>query len=227
MNFDFRADPTPFETAIIAYSLHLLDSEAKNEAYEKLKAIAKADEGKMWWPDVEGGSTRQNSTLYRSTSSSASVEATAYALMTLVKRNEIELGMSAYRWLVSQQNSKGGFSSTQDTVIGLESLGSLAGRLTTNSIDLNIKAVSVNETLAEFNINDEKAMLLQEAKQRSSVRLVDIKATGHGFGIVQVSWQYNMIERDESDLAAFKLQASIINSSSIERNNLHLKICSQ
>ena len=49
-----------------------------------------------------------------------SVEATAYVLLYLVQTRQLNEALPVMKWLVSQRNSLGGFTSTQDTVIGLQ-----------------------------------------------------------------------------------------------------------
>ena len=47
---------------------------------------------------------------------SVNVEITAYVLLTYIKAGRVIDGLPIMRWLLSQQSSTGGFSSTQDTV---------------------------------------------------------------------------------------------------------------
>ena len=41
------------------------------------------------------------------------IELTAYALLTLALNNERDEGLQVLKWLISQRNPNGGFSSTQ------------------------------------------------------------------------------------------------------------------
>lgn len=47
---------------------------------------------------------------------SVNVEITSYALLSYIKAGRVIDGLPIMRWLLSQQSSTGGFSSTQDTV---------------------------------------------------------------------------------------------------------------
>src|SRR5437879_13740575 len=80
---------------------------------------------------------------------SADIEMNSYALLTLVMRSDVENALPVLKWLISQQNQNGGFSSTQDTVIGVQALGALAARISTNTIGLDVK----------FNFRDEEESL--------------------------------------------------------------------
>ncbi len=53
---------------------------------------------------------------------SVNVEITAYALLSYIKAGRVIDGLPIMRWLLSQQSSTGGFSSTQDTVKDFEKI---------------------------------------------------------------------------------------------------------
>lgn len=52
------------------------------------------------------------------------VEITAYIMMALLDSNfrNVDDNLRIYKWLTQQQNERGGFKSTHDTVVGLEAL---------------------------------------------------------------------------------------------------------
>lgn len=51
------------------------------------------------------------------------VEITAYALMALLERNDNPSDeLNIMKWLTEQRNERGGFKSTHDTVVGLQSM---------------------------------------------------------------------------------------------------------
>lgn len=53
---------------------------------------------------------------------SANVEMTSYALLTTLLRNDFEGAIPLVRWLLTQQNARGGFASTADTYAAVEAL---------------------------------------------------------------------------------------------------------
>merc|ERR1719335_355995 len=57
--------------------------------------------------------------------------------------------LPAARWLIQQRNSNGGFRSTQDTVVGLESLSSFAALAYQSGVDLTVTISSLDSDWQE------------------------------------------------------------------------------
>ena len=62
-------------------------------------------------------------------------------LLTLIHRSDTKQALPVMNWLISKQNSKGGFSSTQDTILALQALSQIASKMNSshNSISCKIK----------------------------------------------------------------------------------------
>lgn len=74
-----------------------------------------------------------------SSTSSSDVEMTSYALLTYLLTHDLNDALRIVRWLVSQSNSLGAYSSTQNTVLALQALSEFGLRLMLdNQLDLNI-----------------------------------------------------------------------------------------
>ena len=68
----------------------------------------------------------------------ADVEMTGYMLLSMVRDDAFFARAPAVaKWLLSQRNALGGFSSTQDTVVALQALSAYA-TLLTSSTDLSV-----------------------------------------------------------------------------------------
>ena len=96
------------------------------------------------------------------------------------------------KWLVGQRNDNGGFQGTQDTVVGLQALAKMALKIyvPSNNVDVSLKYNDGLET--KINVNKDNAFILQKFQLPANTREVNVKATGNGFNIVQLSYQYNM-----------------------------------
>merc|ERR1711924_474369 len=85
----------------------------------------------------------------------AAVETTAYALLAMLSSGARSEGghladaLPAARWLIQQRNSNGGFRSTQDTVVGLESLSSFAALAYQSGVDLTVTISSLDSDWQE------------------------------------------------------------------------------
>ncbi|RWS11259.1 CD109 antigen-like protein [Dinothrombium tinctorium] len=198
-----------YETSIITYALHLFDSSYKDVAFGKLMRLANKKQEYTSW--TNGDSKTRNS---------ANVEITSYALMTLMKRDAISEALPVLRFLISNQNSRGGFSSTQDTVIGIQALASFATRVSNKNPSLNIEITSDEHPTKSISVNKQNSMVLQELRLLSQTKLVTISASGEGSAIVQVSWQYNVMEKTAKP--AFAIRYEIDNTTSTKI--LHFRV---
>ncbi len=65
-----------------------------------------------YWTDSVGEEPRETH-FYWSGPRPVDVEMTAYALMTYMTKNDTDAGLPIVRWLTTQRNAYGGYSSTQ------------------------------------------------------------------------------------------------------------------
>lgn len=131
-------------------------------------------------------------------------------------------GFPYFKWLLGQRNNKGGFVGTQDTVIGLQALAKFAERISIreNMVQLTIKPDNVaNET--SFTINPENTLIYQSSELPSIVRSIEVTANGHGFALLQLSYNYYINSTDAD--SSFKLATKVLDKSNEE--HLQLQIC--
>lgn len=70
--------------------------------------------------------------------SSTEVEGTAYAVLALVRGGDVSSAYPGARYLLLQRSARGGFRSTQDTVVALEALGAYAAATYSRDVSLSI-----------------------------------------------------------------------------------------
>jgi len=177
----------PYFVSIVTYALHLSEHSEKDTALQKLLSLSTRGVDSIHWQRKKEESANR---YYMA--QSQDVEMTAYALLTYALRGDVAGSLPIVRWLISRQNENGGYSSTQDTVIGIQALASLAYRLASKSISLNVTYSSGDDMKKVLNINSENVMVLQKVILPSDTRTVKLHVDGFGVGIVQVSWQYNV-----------------------------------
>lgn len=215
-----------YEIAIITYALHLADSRAVDSAHQKLINFSKKNNDYTFWSvDTKKDNLTDKQSFHFYLPKSSDVEATAYALLTAVLRSDVESSVPIVRWLISQQNEQGGFSSTQDTVIGLQALGAFAGRTSSTTVSVTVKFNYKSEKgelkSRALRIASHNSMVLQRVDLPSDVRDIQIEATGFGSAVAQVSWQYNLAVSAEDP--AFFLNPLLGKTSN--ENFLQLNIC--
>lgn len=222
---EFTATRNPYDLSIIAYALNVLESQYRDNAYNRLMNFAKKNSDYTWWAaDEEETNNTDKQSAHFFYPNSNDVEMTSYALLAMVGRSDIESGVPVLRWLISKQNSNGGFSSTQDTVIGIQALGALAQRISTTTVSLNVK-FNYNEndetSSKSMRIDSNNAMVLQRIEMPITTKWVQVEASGFGAAILQISWQYNLAVSAEQP--AFFLNPQKDKTST--DNYLQLSVC--
>ena len=113
---------------------------------------------------------------------------TAYNILTMVLLDDLPTAVQSVKWLARQRNSRGGFVSTQDTVVGLAALSLYSQRVATDPLNM---AVAVEETaqvknqLDTFALAEENKLLLQTERLSSLPSKITLTATGQGCAMVQ------------------------------------------
>nr|BAR45594.1 thioester-containing protein 1 [Niponia nodulosa] len=187
----------PYELAIATFALEKAKSPAKDKAFQKLdkKSVKKGDVV-FWSKPLEKPPT--NSTIFYYPPPPVDIEMTAYVLQSYLERGRITDAIPIMRWLITQRNENGGFSSTQDTVVGIQALASMASHITSPDgakMDVNFDYGGRSKRLT---LDKDNAMVLQREELPPETRNVSIKAEGKGVGIVQITWSYNLDNKTQS-----------------------------
>ncbi|KAK3607698.1 hypothetical protein CHS0354_016722 [Potamilus streckersoni] len=103
----------PFELAIIAYALTLAGSTKAAAVLDRLDQMAIIKDGTKHWEQIEDESNRLIWMPPFQQANARNIKTTAYVLLTYALKNDIRNGLLVMKWLISQRNPTGGFSSTQ------------------------------------------------------------------------------------------------------------------
>nr|BAR45605.1 thioester-containing protein [Ammothea sp. RS-2014] len=187
-----------YTLAIISYALQLVNSPRRDAAFQQLASRARFGEETMYWSANVRKPNNPEEVFHLP--SSSDIEMTSYALMTYTLRGDISTSLRIMKWLVERRNSLGGFTSTQDTVIGIQALTMLTNNLNIRGSNLEI-TYSYNENAdhnntfpirKKINVNDQNSLNMQSRTLPVTVRKVRISAEGRGIAMVQVSWSFNL-----------------------------------
>ena len=200
-----------YSVAITAYALEMAKSAKAQAAYEKLMDLAQeSDEGLYWGderpipepgllkPEIGGDllpSPEQNG--------SAAVETTGYATLALLQHGDKMNASRAARWLVSQRNAFGGFSSTQDTVVGLQALTSFAAG-SRSDVDATV-TLRTGSLQKEVRISPENADVLQVVDVPVGGPLT-VEVNGKGQVVLQTVRRFNVPKAVEAQKSVFQLE---------------------
>uniref|UniRef100_A0A8C5PR31 Alpha-macroglobulin receptor-binding domain-containing protein n=1 Tax=Leptobrachium leishanense TaxID=445787 RepID=A0A8C5PR31_9ANUR len=173
----------------------------------------KPQNGQLHW---ERPSAKPTSDLpYWYQAPSAEVELTAYMLMTGLSGPEKDLGRASeiVNWLSKQQNPYGGFSSTQDTVVALQSLGQYAGATFSDAGDVTV-TVRSQTGVQEFHVDNTNRLLIQKASLPDIPGDYTLTASGSGCVYVQTVLRYNVPPSQIFELTMFESNLEQIRTSS-------------
>jgi CD109 antigen len=169
----------PYTMALVAYALELGENPGRDMAYGKLMDLAVENEDGLRWAAGKVGEPQESLT----------VEATGYALMALLEHGDQFNASRAARWLVTQRNAFGGFSSTQDTVVGIQALTAFAAGSRAD-VDLVVE-VQTKETSEQIHISPENYDVLQLLPLPVDED-VTISVEGKGQAVAQLVLRYNL-----------------------------------
>ncbi|XP_040294169.1 alpha-2-macroglobulin-like protein 1 [Bufo bufo] len=147
-----------YTVALLAYTFALSnDFETKQILLEKLFPFAVSSGGNLYW-------------MYTiktvDYSISASVELSSYILLALITTptlaaSELQKGFQIVNWLMKQQNSYGGFSSTQDTVVAIQALAKYTSITYTPKGSVSVTVSQNKKTVGQFQVDETNRLLLQ------------------------------------------------------------------
>lgn len=208
-----------YSLAIITYAMQLTDDPIREAFLNKLNLRASKKDRMTFW-DKEIPKDDSNNP-WNFQPKSVNVEMSAYALQSYVKAGNIVDAIPIMRWLVTQQNGNGGFLSTQDTVVGLQALSAIATKIFSSDEDFTIEITPDFGKPTKLSVNSGTALILHKTKLPADAREFTISTKGKGFGIFQISYQYNLDLNGE--WPRFNLETNLDENSN--KNFLHLISC--
>jgi hypothetical protein len=185
---NITAESDIYSKTLVAYAMALDESQGylkrSNELLNELIEVAKDDKpGKLYWKND----------LASTLASSKDVEVTAYNVLTLIQHDRLPEAQKAIRWLATQRNSRGGFKSTQDTMVALQAMSQYSLKVTQQDNSLHI-LVSSGSSNYNFDVKESNKLLLRSQKMdlNPTDNKVSVEINGGGCVIVQTLLRYNV-----------------------------------
>jgi len=145
--------------------------------------------------------------------SSETVEMTAYMIQSLVLRGRAGEAVDSVKWLGKQRNSRGGFVSTQDTVIALQALSMYSQNITSIPLDMTLTVSHTSPTggeenteLGVFGMDETNKLLLRSQTVPDLPSKLTVETKGSGCAMVQTVLRYNTPEAPQN--SGFTLTAA-------------------
>ncbi|XP_063297811.1 CD109 antigen-like [Pelobates fuscus] len=175
-----------YTLSVVVYALTLANSTKAGAALTQLNSRANNIGNVMYWSSAP---EKQNYWLPRSND----IETAAYALLSHCKQNRILDGVPIMKWLSQQRNSLGGYSTTQDTIMGLQALAQFLSIIPGSDTSLNITVTGSGSFVpTTFQINNDNLLVLQTQQISVSQPFsINVSAVGRGIAIFQLNINYN------------------------------------
>ncbi|XP_069836045.1 ovostatin-like [Dendropsophus ebraccatus] len=146
-------------------------------------------------------------------SRSANVEMTAYMLLSMLSvpnlsQEDLTKAAEVGIWLTRQQNSHGGFRSTQDTVVGLQALSAMAKQLYTPDSHQTVVVRRGNGEVTTFNLNKDNRLVVQRESLPDTSGEYVIDVSGSGWCMIQTTVGYNTPVPKENSAFSLAISAS-------------------
>ncbi|KAM9856754.1 complement C3-like [Aulostomus maculatus] len=140
------------------------------------------------------------------------LEATAYALLALVKVKDFEKAGRIVRWFRKQQKVGGGYGSTQATIIVYQAVAEYWSTAKEPAYDLNVDIMLPGRSRPDkFNFNRENHYATRTSKLNDINQDLNVTATGTGEAtLTMVSLYYALPKEKESDCDRFDLSVQLL-----------------
>jgi len=186
-----QAKDSPYALSLATLTLEKLKSNLAGEALASLMLLAKQDENGMYWEEnlavLEKPEVRRISV----SRSGKNVEITSYAALALMEAKDSRAS-SALKWISSQRNSRGGFSSTQDTVVAFKALMTAAA-MQGKDINAKITITVDGNKLKELSVSPENFDVLQMVEIPPSSKQISLSISGRGEVSYQLVKKYHVL----------------------------------
>ncbi|KAG8180373.1 hypothetical protein JTE90_025423 [Oedothorax gibbosus] len=229
-----RESKDPYEIAIVAYALTLVNSIDGEAAFNVLDSKMKESGSLRYWskdyvpPLLTKIENNRPHVLPRLPHAydALNVETTAYALLVHVKRQAV-IQKEIVQWLNTQRSTDSGWASTQDTIVAMQALIEYAVQSRMRDVmdvTVTVEVPHANGFTKHIQIDENNLSDLQGVEIPNAYGSVIVKAQGSGLALVQLSVHYNVDWKHlmtPPPIPAFDLEVKTYYSG---RNNSHINI---
>uniref|UniRef100_A0A8C6IDN1 Murinoglobulin 2 n=1 Tax=Mus spicilegus TaxID=10103 RepID=A0A8C6IDN1_MUSSI len=198
-----------YTKALMAYAFALAGNQDKrNEILKSLDEEAIKEDNSIHWERPQKPRKSEHN-LYKPQASSVEVEMNAYVVLARLTAQpapspeDLTLSRSTIMWLTKQQNSNGGFSSTQDTVVALDALSKYGAVTFSRRQKTTLVTIQSTGSFSQkFQVENSNRLLLQQVALPDIPGDYTISVSGEGCVYAQTTLRYNMhLEKQQSAFA--------------------------
>nr|XP_020143340.1 alpha-2-macroglobulin-like [Microcebus murinus] len=201
-----------YTKALLAYAFALAGNQDKRA--EVLKSLheesVKKDES-VHWERPEKPKPQER--YFEPQAPSAEVEMTSYVLLAHLTAQpaptseDLASATRIVKWITKQQNSQGGFSSTQDTVVALHALSKYgAATFTRTGKAVQVTVQSSGAFSTKFQVDNNNRLVLQQVSLPELPGEYSTRVTGDSCVYLQTSLKFNVVPEKEEFPFALEVQ---------------------
>ncbi|XP_075467859.1 ovostatin-like isoform X1 [Ascaphus truei] len=192
-----KSEQSIYNRALMVYAFTLAgDWERRGNMLDTLKTEAVSEGGTLHWERADKPD-REFFPFFNSPYAPAEVEITSYMMLSIAKGPNVTNGDLSYMaqiavWMIQQQNSYGGFQSTQDTVVALQALSAYAHLIFTPNTHHNVRVSTGNGDILQFTLNQDNRLVVQRQSLPNVPGDYQLNVNGIGCCLVQTTVRYNI-----------------------------------
>ncbi|XP_038963908.1 murinoglobulin-2 isoform X2 [Rattus norvegicus] len=202
-----------YTKALMAYAFTLAgNQEKRNEILKSLDKEAIKEDNSIHWERPQKPMKSEHY-LYTPQASSVEVEMSAYVVLARLTAHpapspeDLALSTGTIKWLTKQQNSHGGFSSTQDTVVALDALSKYgAATFSKSQKTPSVTVQSSGSFSQKFQVDKSNRLLLQQVSLPDIPGNYTIRVSGEGCVYAQTTLRYNLPLEKQQPAFALKVK---------------------
>uniref|UniRef100_A0A2K6LBP6 PZP alpha-2-macroglobulin like n=1 Tax=Rhinopithecus bieti TaxID=61621 RepID=A0A2K6LBP6_RHIBE len=202
-----------YTKALLAYAFSLVgNQDLSREILNSLDKEAVKEDNLVHWERPQKPKAPVGH-FYQPQAPSAEVEMTSYVLLTYLTAQpaptsgDLTSATNIVKWIMKQQNSQGGFSSTQDTVVALHALSRYGAATFTRTEKTARVTIQDSRTFStNFQVDNNNLLLLQQISLPELPGEYVITVTGERCVYLQTSMKYNILPEKEDSPFALKVQ---------------------
>ncbi|XP_033079278.1 pregnancy zone protein isoform X2 [Trachypithecus francoisi] len=202
-----------YTKALLAYAFSLVGNQDQSrEILNSLDKEAVKEDNLVHWERPQKPKAPVGH-FYQPQAPSAEVEMTSYVLLAYLTAQpaptsgDLTSATNIVKWIMKQQNSQGGFSSTQDTVVALHALSRYGAATFTRTEKTARVTIQDSRTFStNFQVDNNNLLLLQQISLPELPGEYVITVTGERCVYLQTSMKYNILPEKEDSPFALKVQ---------------------
>ncbi|XP_010375002.1 pregnancy zone protein isoform X1 [Rhinopithecus roxellana] len=202
-----------YTKALLAYAFSLVgNQDLSREILNSLDKEAVKEDNLVHWERPQKPKAPVGH-FYQPQAPSAEVEMTSYVLLAYLTAQpaptsgDLTSATNIVKWIMKQQNSQGGFSSTQDTVVALHALSRYGAATFTRTEKTARVTIQDSRTFStNFQVDNNNLLLLQQISLPELPGEYVITVTGERCVYLQTSMKYNILPEKEDSPFALKVQ---------------------